>query len=84
MMGKDEDNLCRQALIEGRDTCKLYLRRKPKKGEIRSAVWRENDKDITKLLEGKSKVENVKRKKLPKKDEPAKHKNMVWIQMQNN
>ena len=28
---------------------------KPKKGEIRSIVWRQNDNDIRKLLEGKNK-----------------------------
>ena len=28
--------------------------------EIKNAVWRENDKDIAKLLEGKKKVETLK------------------------
>ena len=68
---EDEENLCRQALIERRDTCNgedllteciemcKELRvssaseGNPKIGKIRSAGWRENDKDIRKLLEGK-------------------------------
>ena len=31
----------------------------PKKGEIRNLLWRENDKDIRNLLEGKNKVSNI-------------------------
>ena len=54
-MGKDEDNLCRQALIEieGQKPATGKIRRAVWKGEIRRGVWRENDNDIRKLLEGK-------------------------------
>ena len=76
-MGKDKDNLCKQSLIEGQQTCnnedlltecmdmckklgvKCFSQGELIKRDFRKAVWRENNNDIRKKLEGKKKVNNI-------------------------